>query len=58
MSVSKSRINKNKRHIKQLERSLEENKIEDNAVHSELDSVEKIVPEETFEKKRILTTSH
>lgn len=40
-------------YIKQLERSLEENKIEDNAVHSELDSVEeKIVPEETFEKKK------
>ena len=42
-------------YIKQLERSLEErNKIEDNAVHSELDSVEeKIVPKkETFEKKK------
>ncbi len=39
-------------YIKQLERSLEENKIEDNAVHSELDSVEEIVPEETFEKKK------
>ncbi|WP_255964651.1 S1 RNA-binding domain-containing protein, partial [Staphylococcus aureus] len=40
-------------YIKQLERSLEENKIEDNAVHSELDSVEeKIVPEVTFEKKK------
>ena len=39
-------------YIKQLERSLEGNKIEDNAVHSELDSVEKIVPEETFEKKK------
>ncbi len=39
-------------YIKQLERSLEENKIEDNAVHSELDSVREIVPEETFEKKK------
>ena len=37
-------------YIKQLERSLEENKIEDNAVHSELDSVE----EKNSSLKRLL----
>ncbi|MBO1199192.1 AAA family ATPase [Staphylococcus simiae] len=40
-------------YIKQLERSLEDNKIETNAINNELDSIEEhIVADETFEKKK------
>ncbi len=47
-------------YIKQLERNLEENKIEDNAVHNnDGDSVEIVLLKRLLKvEKRILTTSH
>lgn len=40
-------------YIQQLERSIEDNKIEQNANSNELDQLENLlVPEETFEKKK------
>ena len=45
-------------YIQQLERSIEDNKIEQNANSNELDQLENLlVPEETFEKKRAQTTN-